>query len=107
VDLMLRHELIHGDLSPTNILYWARREASRPDDHHRLSRCLSAFQPQARFILRRDIERTCEYFVDQGCSVTARASPMSCGPYTEETDPEDLGGGLVEAAEMASPAAGC
>jgi RIO kinase 1 len=67
VDLMLQHDLVHGDLSAFNILYWA------PDGPPGEITLIDFPQvinlhtnPKVRFILRRDIQRICEYFAQQG-----------------------------------------
>ena len=67
VDLMLQHDLIHGDLSAYNILYW------RPEDSAAAITLIDFPQvvnlhsnDNARTILERDIQRTCEYFQQQG-----------------------------------------
>ena len=67
VDLMLQHDLVHGDLSAFNILYWA------PDGPPGEITLIDFPQvinlhtnPEVRFILRRDIQRICEYFAQQG-----------------------------------------
>lgn len=62
IDLMLQHDMIHGDLSPYNILYWDG-EITLIDFPQVTN---SQANPQADFILRRDIERVCEYFAKQG-----------------------------------------
>ena len=62
VDLMLSHEIVHGDLSAYNILYWKGEitlidfpQVISPHKHR------SAYQ-----IFSRDITRICEYFARQG-----------------------------------------
>jgi RIO kinase 1 len=67
VDLMLQHDLVHGDLSAYNILYWAPDgppgEITLIDFPQVIN--LRANQ-KAHFILKRDIQRICEYFAQQG-----------------------------------------
>ena len=72
VDLMLQHDLVHGDLSAFNILYW---KAQEPALHGSGPQITLIDFPQvvnlhtnenARPILERDIRRTCEYFQQQG-----------------------------------------
>jgi RIO kinase 1 len=62
IELMLRHGLIHGDLSAYNILYWEGEivliDFPQVTD--------SARNGNAQFILQRDIERVCEYFEQYG-----------------------------------------
>jgi RIO kinase 1 len=64
IELMLQHNLIHGDLSAYNILYWEGRiiliDFPQVTDL-RTNR-------QADLILQRDIRRVCEYFAKQGVS---------------------------------------
>ncbi len=62
VALWLRHDLVHGDLSPYNILYWADDvmvidfpQAVDPRFNH-----------DARELLRRDLENVCRYFARSG-----------------------------------------
>lgn len=62
IDLMLQHDLIHGDLSAYNILYWEGDitlidfpQVVNPHNN-----------PNAAMILKRDIERICQYFASQG-----------------------------------------
>ena len=109
VELMLQHELIHGDLSAYNILYWARPQGGPGQitiiDFPQVVYLHS--NPKAHFVLRRDIERTCEYFARQGvqCNPRAIADEM-WDRYTEETDPEDLAADWSRLIEMASSVAG-
>ena len=87
VDLMLQHDLVHGDLSPYNILYW-EGEIVIIDFPQVVS---VKTNPKAHFILRRDLQRTCDYFRGQG---------VDCDPqdlfetfwrrYVGEPDPQDL-----------------
>ena len=62
IRIMLRHGIIHGDLSPYNILYWDGRvtiiDFPQVVDIGR--------NRQAASILHRDIVRVCEYFSAQG-----------------------------------------
>jgi RIO kinase 1 len=69
LELMLRLDVIHGDLSAYNMLYWEGRITII--DFPQVS--AAASNSQARFILQRDITRTCEYFQRQGipCDPTA------------------------------------
>lgn len=62
IDLMLQNNVIHGDLSAYNILYWEGDiklidfpQVVNPHNN-----------PNAAMILRRDIERMCQYFGAQG-----------------------------------------
>jgi RIO kinase 1 len=59
---MLQHDLIHGDLSAYNILYWAG-EITIIDFPQATN---SLTNHNAYTILERDIARVCEYFAQQG-----------------------------------------
>jgi RIO kinase 1 len=87
MDLMLQHDLIHGDLSAYNILYW-EGEITLIDFPQVV---YLHNNPKARLILQRDVQRTCEYFALQGvhCQPAAIAEELWCR-YVEEIDPEDL-----------------
>jgi len=62
IDIMLQHNLIHGDLSAYNILYWEGKitiiDFPQVIDLHG--------NDNAYAILKRDIQRICEYFSRQG-----------------------------------------
>lgn len=62
VELMIQHDLIHGDLSAYNILYWAGEMTII--DFPQVTDLRT--NPRAHFILRRDVTRICEYFARQG-----------------------------------------
>jgi RIO kinase 1 len=62
IELMLQHNLIHGDLSAYNILYW--EGTITLIDFPQVTS--SQNNRQARFILQRDITRVCDYFAAQG-----------------------------------------
>jgi len=62
IELMLQHNLIHGDLSAYNILYRAG-EITLIDFPQVVN---GETNSKARFILQRDIQRVCEYFARQG-----------------------------------------
>lgn len=62
VELMLAHDRVHADLSAYNVLYW-NGHAKIID----LPQAVDPFvNPEAFFLLRRDIERLCRYFVRYG-----------------------------------------
>ena len=73
IELMLHDGRIHGDLSAYNILYWDGQitlidfpqvaNARVSQQTHIFG---SAINPDAEFILERDITRVCEYFQRQG-----------------------------------------
>lgn len=62
IELLLQHGLIHGDLSAYNILYWQGSVVLI--DFPQVTDISS--NGNSDFILRRDIERVCEYFRRQG-----------------------------------------
>jgi len=62
IELMLQHDLIHGDLSAYNILYWAG-EITIIDFPQATN---SLTNRNAYTILERDVTRVCEYFAQQG-----------------------------------------
>ena len=68
IELMLDHGLVHGDLSAYNILYW-EGEITLIDFPQ-----VTDFRtnPNARFILERDISRVCQYFSQQGVACDAK-----------------------------------
>jgi RIO kinase 1 len=87
VGLMLQHDLVHGDLSAYNILYW-EGEITLIDFPQVVN--LHANR-KARFILRRDIQRTCEYFASQGVRCNPRAIMHEFwNRFVGEPDPEDV-----------------
>lgn len=69
IELFLQHGFIHGDLSAYNILYWNGRITLI--DFPQVVDIRS--NPDAHFILQRDIVRICEYFAQQGL----RRNPIS------------------------------
>ena len=77
IGLMLRHNIIHGDLSAYNILYWAG-EITIIDFPQVTS---VDTNPKAAFIFRRDVTRVCEYFAQQGvrCDPAAIADELWAG----------------------------
>jgi len=87
IDLMMAHNLIHGDLSAYNILYW-QGEITLIDFPQVVN--LHGNQ-HAQFILRRDVQRICEYFAQQGvrCEPGAIADWL-WSRYVAQTDPRDL-----------------
>jgi RIO kinase 1 len=62
VELMLRHGLIHGDLSAYNVLYW--EGTITIIDFPQVTS--SEANPQALAILTRDVTRVCDYFAREG-----------------------------------------
>ncbi|RPI51833.1 MAG: hypothetical protein EHM56_09055 [Chloroflexi bacterium] len=86
VDLMLSHDLIHGDLSAYNMLYW-EGEITIIDFPQVVS---LHSNPRARMILERDILRTCEYFAAQGVDNDPEAIAAELWHrHVADIDPED------------------
>ncbi|MBZ0291249.1 MAG: hypothetical protein K8L99_01655 [Anaerolineae bacterium] len=69
IELMLRLEVIHGDLSAYNILYW-QGEITLIDFPQVTDPTVN---PSAAVILERDITRVCQYFAEQGVTCDAQA----------------------------------
>ncbi len=68
--LILDAELVHGDLSAFNVLWWHERPVIID-----FSQAVDAVvHPAARDLLRRDVERTAEYFRHQGVAVELDAA---------------------------------
>jgi RIO kinase 1 len=69
IEIMLDHDLIHGDLSAYNILYWQGRAIFID-----FPQVVNAYtNASARAILQRDIVRVCDYFARQGAACDAGA----------------------------------
>jgi RIO kinase 1 len=87
VDLMLQHDLIHGDLSAYNILYWAG-EITLIDFPQIVNLHTNV---KARFILQRDIQRVCEYFARFGvASDPVATADEFWNRYVAQPHPEDV-----------------
>lgn len=69
IEVMLQHDLIHGDLSAYNILYWAGDITLI--DFPQVTNLQT--NKNALFILQRDITRVCEYFSRQAVQCTPAA----------------------------------
>jgi RIO kinase 1 len=62
IEIMLRHERVHADLSAYNILYW-EGEIKLID----FPQAISPYDNQSAFLIfKRDLQRICEYFARQG-----------------------------------------
>ncbi len=86
IDLMLQHDLVHGDLSAYNLLYW-EGEITLIDFPQVVN---LRTNEKARFILQRDVQRTCEYFAQQGVSCDPIAlSDRFWRRYVREPDAEE------------------
>ena len=69
IALMLQHGMVHGDLSPYNILYWEGDLTLI--DFPQVTECRT--NRAAYRLLARDVERVCGYFAEYG----VRASPKA------------------------------
>jgi RIO kinase 1 len=85
IELMLQYDLIHGDLSAYNILYWAG-EITLIDFPQVVN---GRTNSKARFILQRDIQRICEYFGRQGVQCDATTIMNDFWFRYLAMDPED------------------
>lgn len=85
IELMLQYDLIHGDLSAYNILYWAG-EITLIDFPQVVN---GRTNSKARFILQRDIQRICEYFGRQGVQCDAATIMNNLWSRYLAMDPED------------------
>lgn len=83
IRLMLSHDLIHGDLSAYNILYWQGQITLIDFPQVTNSRT----NPDAHFILQRDLTRVCEYFARQG---VVRDPDQLCEQYWEQYVGQDV-----------------
>jgi RIO kinase 1 len=97
VELMLQNDLIHADLSAYNILYWRRRISliDFPQVVH------PSTNPDARWILQRDLTRVADYFATQGaaCNPAALAEEMWLRYVGEWEDDEQQAELLLTAEE--------
>jgi RIO kinase 1 len=91
IHLMLQHDLVHGDLSAYNILYWQAGDSPAEITLIDFPQVVNLqTNDRARFILRRDIQRTCQYFAGEGVQCDARAIFEGLWRrYVGELDPED------------------
>ena len=69
ITLMLKHELVHGDLSAFNILYWEGKVSLI--DFPQVTMAVS--NRNAYKIFLRDVTRVCEYFRGQGIATNPTA----------------------------------
>jgi RIO kinase 1 len=86
VELMMQLGMIHGDLSAYNILYW--EGGITLIDFPQVVNLHT--NEKARFILGRDIERICEYFIQQGVDCHPRRIAEDLWRrHVQDLDPED------------------
>ena len=70
IRLMLEVDVVHGDLSAFNVLWWRERPVIID-----LSQAVDAVtHPAARDLLARDVERTASYFERMGVTIDRRAA---------------------------------
>jgi RIO kinase 1 len=68
IEIMLAHEIVHGDLSAYNVLYW-EGDIALID----FPQVVSPRQNRNAYsIFQRDVTRLCEYFIDQGLPLQPR-----------------------------------
>ena len=81
VDLMLRAEVVHGDLSAFNVIYW-RGDVTIIDFPQAVNPYINS---HARRFFERDVVRLCDYFQKQGvrCDGKALAKKMWRNYYDE------------------------
>ncbi len=71
---MLAHHVVHGDLSPYNVLYWQGRPVIID-----FPQAVDAREnPNAQMLLARDVANVCRYFARQGvdCDPVAIADEL-------------------------------
>lgn len=68
IETMLAANWIHGDLSAYNILYWEGEITVI--DFPQVTNAVG--NSNARFILTRDVQRVCDYFIQQGLTINAK-----------------------------------
>jgi len=68
IETMLAANWIHGDLSAYNILYWEGEITII--DFPQVTNAIG--NSNARFILTRDVQRVCDYFIGQGLTINAQ-----------------------------------
>ncbi len=95
IELMLKHGMIHGDLSAYNILYWEGKitliDFPQVSDSRKNS--------EAYFILQRDIERVCDYFIGQGVRTNPAAIMRKFWKQYVEQDAEERAADLSRLVE--------
>ena len=91
IDLMLQHDLVHGDLSAYNILYWAPEGSPGEITLIDFPQVINLrTNPKAHFVLKRDIQRICEYFFQQGVNCDPAAIMDDFWTrYVETLHPDD------------------
>ena len=96
VHLLLQRDLVHGDLSAYNILYWVPNGGPGEMTIIDFPQVVNLRgNPKAHFVLERDIERVCDYFRAQGLRCNPRTiTDRLWRRHMGEIDPEDLAADL-------------
>ncbi|MCW1970530.1 MAG: hypothetical protein KIH69_020665 [Anaerolineae bacterium] len=92
IKLMLENDIVHGDLSAFNILYWAG-DGQQPG-----TACIIDFpqaidpfkNPAAYKIFSRDVARICDYFAQYGIAANAPALAYRLWREVMQSEPGDL-----------------
>ncbi|MBI1296849.1 hypothetical protein GC175_17990 [bacterium] len=90
IELMMRRGIIHGDLSPYNILYWEGQITLI--DFPQVTQAQT--NRHARKILERDVQRICDYFRRYGVRSDPRAITDEFWQHYAAPDPRDLAADL-------------
>ncbi len=85
IELMLRHEIIHGDLSAYNMLYW-EGEIMLIDFPQVINPNVNS---NTYAILQRDIQRVCDYFVKFGVDCDAHGIMTRLWEHHLAPNPQD------------------
>lgn len=90
VRLMLSFNVVHGDLSAYNVLYWQGhiRIIDFPQVVHPFNRAPHN-NPHAWTIFARDVERLCDYFARYGIRADART--LAREMWAEQVEPSPIG----------------
>jgi len=106
IDLMLQHDLIHGDLSAFNILYWPQEGVPGEITIIDFPQVVNLHNNRkAHFILSRDIQRVCEYFARQGVSCKPQAIMKDLwARHVQQPDPQDVAADQSRIEQMLSEA---
>lgn len=92
IKLMLENDIVHGDLSAFNILYWAGEgQAAGTARIIDFPQAINPYKnPSAYKIFSRDVARVCDYFAQYG--IVANASALAHRLWREvmQSEPSDL-----------------
>lgn len=88
IELMLRHNVVHGDLSAFNVLYW-EGDITMIDFPQAVDPNVNR---NARSLFERDVTRICEYFARQGVTRDSKALAKKLWhKYHDDIPPIDYG----------------